>query len=182
MKLLRYCFVLAVAMLAGCTTSSPQAGAVNQMRLKSDIDNLQEETMGINGRLEALEVLQSELKKNQFETREGSRNSVEALSARMLRMEEQIGALESARQKDREEISRALSEKLLRLVGPSGGRGTTSRPAGGSEYAYEHVVQKGETISAIAVLYKATVEAIVRENNLRNPDAIREGQKLYVPR
>ena len=180
MRLAGCVLVLSAVILAGCTTSSPQAGAANQMRLKSDIENLHQETLSINGRLEALEVLQAEVRKNQFEMRESGRESAGTLSTRMLELEGQVKALETARQKDRDEIIRTLTEKILQVMDE--GRRTAVRPGVGSEYAYEHVVQKGDTVSGIASQYKTTVEAIVRENNLRNPNAIREGQKLYIPR
>jgi len=47
---------------------------------------------------------------------------------------------------------------------------------------YEHEVKRGETIASIASQYGVTVAAIVRENNLSNPDVISVGQKLFIPR
>lgn len=45
-----------------------------------------------------------------------------------------------------------------------------------------HVVQPGETLFRIALRYGTTVEAIVRANNLINPDFIVPGQRLVIPR
>ena len=45
-----------------------------------------------------------------------------------------------------------------------------------------HVVQKGETLSIIAGRYKVTVEAIVKLNNITNPDLIKIGQELLIPK
>ncbi len=47
---------------------------------------------------------------------------------------------------------------------------------------YEHEVRSGETLAAIASQYGVTVNAIIRENNLTNPDVISVGQKLFIPR
>jgi len=47
---------------------------------------------------------------------------------------------------------------------------------------YEHVVKSGETLAAIASQYGVTVNSIIRENNLTNPDVISVGQKLFIPR
>lgn len=44
-----------------------------------------------------------------------------------------------------------------------------------------HVVQPGETLFRIAVRYGTTVEAIVRANQLVNPDFIVPGQRLVIP-
>ncbi|MCD4690091.1 LysM peptidoglycan-binding domain-containing protein [bacterium] len=47
---------------------------------------------------------------------------------------------------------------------------------------YEHEVKRGETLATIASQYGVTINAIVRENNLANPDVISVGQKLFIPR
>lgn len=44
-----------------------------------------------------------------------------------------------------------------------------------------HVVQPGETLFRIAMRYGTTVEAIVRANQLINPDFIVPGQRLVIP-
>ena len=44
-----------------------------------------------------------------------------------------------------------------------------------------HTVVSGETVSSIARRYGTTVSAIVSANNLRNPNLIYSGQRLYVP-
>lgn len=52
----------------------------------------------------------------------------------------------------------------------------TSAPSG-----VTHVVQPGETLFRIALRYGTTVEAIVRANDLINPDFIVPGQRLVIP-
>jgi membrane-bound lytic murein transglycosylase D len=49
-----------------------------------------------------------------------------------------------------------------------------------SRYVY-HRVQKGETLSLIALRYRTTVGKIVRANNIRHKHFIRVGQKLKIP-
>ena len=49
-----------------------------------------------------------------------------------------------------------------------------------SEYKV-HIVQEGETLSIIAGRYKVTVEAIVKLNNITDPDLIKIGQELLIP-
>lgn len=44
-----------------------------------------------------------------------------------------------------------------------------------------HIVQPNESLLAIAARYGATVEAIVKANNLQSPDLIWEGEKLIIP-
>ena len=50
--------------------------------------------------------------------------------------------------------------------------------AGGPEI---YIVQSGDMLSAIAEYYHVSVEAIVRANNITNPDALEVGQKLIIP-
>jgi lipoprotein-anchoring transpeptidase ErfK/SrfK len=47
--------------------------------------------------------------------------------------------------------------------------------------AQVHVVGRGETLTAIAVRYGTTVQAIVQANGLRNPNFIWVGQRLTIP-
>ncbi|HDN80293.1 MAG TPA: LysM peptidoglycan-binding domain-containing protein, partial [Chloroflexi bacterium] len=44
-----------------------------------------------------------------------------------------------------------------------------------------HIVRWGETLTSIAFRYGTTVEAIVRANNLPNPNFIYAGQRLVIP-
>jgi len=44
-----------------------------------------------------------------------------------------------------------------------------------------HVIQRGESLTGIALQYGITIQAIVEANNLRNPDLIYIGQKLIIP-
>jgi LysM repeat protein len=45
----------------------------------------------------------------------------------------------------------------------------------------EHVVQRGETLSAIAGFYGLTVAAIAQANRLINPNFVYAGQRLVIP-
>lgn len=44
-----------------------------------------------------------------------------------------------------------------------------------------HIVQSGESLTAIAQLYGVTAEEIISFNNISNPDAIYVGQELVIP-
>lgn len=44
-----------------------------------------------------------------------------------------------------------------------------------------HIVRKGETLSYIAIKNGVTREAIIRANDIRNPNLIRVGKKLIIP-
>jgi LysM repeat protein len=44
-----------------------------------------------------------------------------------------------------------------------------------------HIVRRGDTLASIARWYGTTVRAIVRANNIRNPNIIYRGQRLVIP-
>ena len=67
---------------------------------------------------------------------------------------------------------------------PTPGRPATSptnTPATGLQ-GERYVVQAGDTLLQIANRYGVTVEAIVQANKLENPDVLRVGQELIIPR
>lgn len=47
--------------------------------------------------------------------------------------------------------------------------------------AVYYTIVRGDTLTAIAKRYKTTVSALVKANNIKNPDKIRAGQKIKIP-
>lgn len=45
----------------------------------------------------------------------------------------------------------------------------------------QHTVKSGETLAGIAALYNSTIDAIISENDITDPNAIQVGQLLIVP-
>ena len=43
-----------------------------------------------------------------------------------------------------------------------------------------HTVKKGDTLSEIAEEFDTTVNEIAKDNGIKDPDKIREGQKLKI--
>jgi LysM repeat protein len=125
------------------------------------------------------------------------------------RLDSRITALDAARKRDQEVIINQVSAELAKMGGgsvsaarratssgatpaarvtPSGGRKVIASPgaagvagAGQQEQGYEHVVEKGQNLSAIAKAYGVTVEKIKQANNLKS-DILHIGQKLFIPK
>lgn len=68
----------------------------------------------------------------------------------------------------------------LIIPGSAGGNTTTSGSAGASG-GHAYVVQRGDTLSAIAYRYGTTVAAIAGANGISNPSYIYPGQQLRIP-
>lgn len=71
---------------------------------------------------------------------------------------------------------------LLAWPAPGHAFGPARQPANAAySNGFWYTVKAGDTLSSIARRYGTTVDAIVRANNLRNPNYIRVGQKLWIP-
>jgi len=89
-------------------------------------------------------------------------------------LEDRIQAVDAARQADKKAIIDQLAKELSSL----GSGKAPSKPAPDTK---EHVVQKGETLSAIAKTYGVSVADLKKANSLAGDD-IKVGQKLTVPK
>lgn len=63
---------------------------------------------------------------------------------------------------------------------PTGG-GSGESGSSGSVSSTTYVVQAGDTLGAIAARFKTTVAALVKANNITNPNVIQVGQNLIIP-
>ncbi|MGI6495782.1 MAG: LysM peptidoglycan-binding domain-containing protein [Kiritimatiellia bacterium] len=103
----------------------------------------------------------------------------DALRAKVDRLQQEIDALRAEQEASRRQIVNDLSAEIQKAFAESPQR---RAPAGGSSGSgYEHVVQAGETLSAIAAAYGCPVKRIMDANNIRNANQIRAGQKLFIP-
>jgi LysM repeat protein len=182
-----YC-TLCLITLPGCITTQDPGEATrqqaNMLLLKEDLNRTQ-------GKLETLEMeyqrLLRELDAMQLAAA-SSRGVTSSTQARIDELERRLNVLESARVKDRQAIVDQLSGKMADIIG--GGASGKSGPKGKSAATgaavsttgYEHVVKEGETLSAIATAYKVKINAIIEANQLKNPDTLIKGQKLFIPK
>ncbi len=89
---------------------------------------------------------------------------------------------------DRQAIIDQLSARMAELMaaGKSATRREAAPPSGSaavpsSQRGYEHRVQAGETLSAIAAAYKVKWAAIAEANDLASPYRLKPGQTLFIP-
>lgn len=108
-----------------------------------------------------------------------SQAQVQALEARVDALQAQLQQETAARSKGEKQIY----DDIVRKVTEISKKQAASASAGNRSYGsgWEHEVQAGQSLSVIAAAYKTTVEKIMKANNLKNPNSLRVGQKLFIP-
>lgn len=172
--------------VTGCETYYGAGRMEEATREREDMLLLREDVRILKGRIETLEMQQDSVRQDVEGVRRDSASSVEGqldyFKRSLEEMDRRIANLEVARQKDKQEIIDKLSEKMAGLMSRQGGGGTTrsTKPAA-SGYGYEHEVQGGETLSEIAKAYGVTVKTILDNNDVKDPNRLQVGQKLFIP-
>lgn len=194
----RFQFLMLVLTLAaamsGCVTyTHPDDMAAMQLRQQEDFRLLQEQLRILQGRVEGVEMeaqrLASEIETLRRAVATAADGGARVLQPKLQELEGRLARLDAAREADRqlviEELSKRMADAIKRAVGsgPSSTPATRSpvRRASGSPTGYEHVVQPGETLSAIAAAYGVSASVIAQENNISDPTKLRAGQKLFIP-
>jgi hypothetical protein len=158
---------LAVALLfSGCVTY--QSPAMRTGQTEDQLIQLENQRR-MAGRIETLEM-------------EINRISSE-LDALRRTVDSRYTALEQKTQQDKREMIAQLSSQMEKLIKQSAPAPSASSYSGGRAGAtgYEHIVQPGETLSAIAKAYNVTAKAVIEANKIKNPNRLSVGQKLFIP-
>ena len=187
-------FVLSVPLLCmapllnGCLSTYGANQSEFETSLREDMRMLQEENQRLRGRVEGFDLQLEQVQRSVDALRSApggpSLSDVQALQQRIAALEGQLRTLDAARERDRQEIINTLSGKISQMVAPPARpRPATPSPTRrtGPQEGYEHVVESGQTLSAIAAAYNVSPKSIIDANNLTNPNALRVGQKLFIP-
>lgn len=168
--------VCGLAGMTGCATFTDDPYLVSS---QTDLHMAQEKVYQLEERVEVLRVEQQTLRREVEEMRRQMRAQDEGTRQHQQLVDQRLQALDAARERDRQFIVDQLSKRIADTVAAS--PRPSGRAAGGAQVGYEHEVKSGETLSEIARAYKVKVDAIVKANNLKTADAIRVGQKLFIP-
>lgn len=110
------------------------------------------------------------------------------------RLSTRLDQLSQQQAKEREallkEVAKLVAEAKTSAPPPpasSPSTGSSARPAPKVEEGFEHVVARGETLWAITQAYRqagvsVTMDEIRAANNLKEGQALRVGQKLFIPK
>jgi lysostaphin len=153
-------------------TVAQQLGILDEKlnRLKADVEALQFNQEKFQ---KQIEELQGQVLNLRQAGTGASATELQALEAR-------IKAVDEASQRRDQALIDQVAKELATLGSSRGSAGATMRaPTAG---ATEHVVQKGETLAEIAKQSGVSVADIVKANDLANPNEIKVGQKLTIPK
>jgi LysM repeat protein len=83
----------------------------------------------------------------------------------------------------RDEIVSELSTKIKTIADKQRAEIAAAEKAAkaAQKSGYTHVVEAGQTISAIAQAYKVSASSILKANRIKDPTKIRVGQELFIP-
>jgi len=162
---------------AGCTTIHTQR-RLELEQTAGEVYRLRDEIERLNERVSGIDALQQDLSRQFQEGRSSDREEIRRLQDRVAELERQLRDLDAKRSADRDQIIGQLSARIADLIRA---QSKTTTPPARVERGYEHVVQPGETLSAIAAAYGVRPKAIIEANNLKNPNSLRVGQKLFIP-
>lgn len=183
MKTLLRLAPLAAACLvsAGCATIDP---AEAEAQRREDMALVDEKVRRLEGRLEAIELELSRIQQRVDALPRTTGSDIQSLQSSINDLERRIQQVDAARERDKQEIVDKLSGKIAAMVSkPSSGGGSakksTTRAVNGT--GYEHVVEAGQTLSAIASAYGVKQADIIQANDLKEPYMLRVGQKLFIP-
>ncbi|MGA1194609.1 MAG: LysM peptidoglycan-binding domain-containing protein [Kiritimatiellia bacterium] len=179
--------MMAAVFAVGCV-ASPREQEMLMQRQREDNLMLQEELRRLRARLDAVEDdmqrMNQQVSVAGAEQTRAVQGQMQGINATLDDLNKRIRAVDAAREQDKKEIVNKLSSEMAELMRrqQAATRSTTgSRPRQVSDTGYEHVVQSGETLSAIAKAYGVTTADIVAANNLADANNLRVGQKLFVP-
>ena len=183
------------ALLCGCETLGSYRAA-EEVRWREDLRLVQEDARKLEGRIEGLEIeierMGRSLESLRSEQSRMASSQLQGIQSRLNDLEARIARVDAAREKDKQELIDRLSARISEIMarsasssrgGQSGATATAQKkPSQKAAVAgYEHEVKSGETLSAIAAAYGVSVKAILDNNDIKDPNRLRVGQKLFIP-
>ena len=154
----------ALLIFSGCATYPSRT---TQARQTENHLLQQEKQRRVNGRIEMLE------------------GEIERISLELDRLRKTLDTrmtdIERKSQQDKREMIAKITSHLEKLMVTTSAPDPAPASGSSSGQGWEHVVQKGDTLSTIANAYNVTTKVLIDVNNLKNPDRLSIGQKLFIP-
>ncbi|HMO51856.1 MAG TPA: LysM peptidoglycan-binding domain-containing protein [Kiritimatiellia bacterium] len=171
----------------GCVVNNEEEQRMIMQQQREDSLLFQDEMRRLRARIDALESdiarLNQQVNTANQEQSRAVQSQLQGVNASLEELQKRIRTVDAARESDKKEIvdtlSKRITEVMSRQQAAARPAATARRPV--SSEGYEHTVQTGETLSAIAKAYGARTADIIEANNLRSADMLRVGQKLFIP-
>ena len=179
-ELLKFAIVSIVCAVTAISASAQEQTAAQQLsilderlsKLRADVDALQF----------SQQQMQQDVKQIREQLEEVRRAGPGASANDLAALESRVRALDAARETDKKAIIDQLAKELAKISG-SHGEGTTSASKvtdTTSDGRAVHVVQSGETLTAIAKSSGVSIADLRKANNLTS-DSLKVGQKIVIP-
>jgi len=167
-----------LAIGSGCETITGQQRRVAETRLYSEVANMRADIARIEQRIAGLEAERELLHAQVADLQSGLRQADSRRGADLAAMDAQLKAQSQEQVRMRREITDELSGRMAKIMQT---QAVSASKAARTQAGYEHEVKAGQTLSEIAREYKVSSAAIIKANNMKNPDDLRVGQKLFIP-
>ncbi len=176
------CFLLMTLLCAtsafGQRTISPASQAFAQQA--QALREIQYSLQALSAKVEALEQQQFTLASRLAALERGG-NAATKDDLAALRAD--FDALKNEQGKMRSEIVSDLSNKIKTIAEKqrAAAAAAAEQQRAAQKSGYTHVVEAGQTISAIAQAYKVSAASIMKANKIKDATKIRVGQELFIP-
>lgn len=170
--------LMGVALMVGpgCVTMVDQNTMAQQ---HADMEKLRENVQRLQEKINGIELEQQNLQREVGSMKGGPKDDP-VVRNRLDTLERQVQSLAAARDADRKQIVNQVASIVGSSGSSSSGR-SSGRSSSSAQSGYEHVVESGQTLSAIAQAYKVSSSSIKKANNMKS-DTVRVGQKLFIPK
>ncbi len=130
--------------------------------ISARIDTMESQMASLSSRISAVEKKEAPV----------SQADLDALRADLAAVKRSQGDL-------RGEIVGDLSQKMAAIQAKQAAAAKEAKAV--QKSGYTHVIESGQTLSAIAQHYKVSVRAIMKANKITDPTKLRVGQEIFVP-
>ncbi len=167
--------VLATCLFVGCTTTVPQRRK-QTVRYESRLSALEGSVDRLEKRVQGLHQSQQDAY-DQIDRLERQQDDKAAkIEKELAEVAGTVAALDTRQARMKKELVDQLTAKIASLLQETGSGSSRENLRG-----REHEVRAGQTLSEIAAAYGVSIDAIIDANDLKDPDNIRKGQKLFIP-
>ena len=189
-------FAVSLALLSGCETlynassrrqeadTAAMRAEMERQRISRDTEIARATAQSAEIQLQQMDTRLSRLEDNLRQANAAGQADVAALQRDLAALRSETAALRADRDAMKREIVSEISSEVAKLLAAqqqkAAAAAAAARAEAQSQSGYEHKVQSGQTLSAIAQAYGVSVEKIKRANNLKS-DVIRVGQTLFIP-